>query len=239
MQEFTGRIRYVFLLLLLIICALLLLARLVYWYLADPQRFPVTTVKIVASYQHITRNQLELILAKYRNDSFYSVPVGQLEMDLRALDWSNNVVIERMWPDTLKIVLEEKEPIALWNGRLITTDGKIFSAGALTVGTNLPRLSGPQQQQIDVLQIYQKLSKLLSTYGLHAAALQLRDNQAWELELTNGVELHLGKRDLEKRVLRFCKAYPAIFADKPKQLTSVDLRYARGMAVQWKGAMNN
>ena len=98
----------------------------------------------------------------------------------------------------------------------------------------MPRLSGPAHQQIDVLQLYQKLSKLLSMYGLQAASLQLRDNQAWDLSLTNGIQLRLGKRDLEKRVLRFCKAYPAVFADKPELLTSVDLRYARGMAAQWQ-----
>ena len=44
----------------------------------------------------------------------------------------------------------------------------------------------------------------------------------------------MAKRDLEKRLLRFCRAYPAVFADKSEQLASVDLRYARGMAVQWK-----
>ena len=78
------------------------------------------------------------------------------------------------------------------------------------------------------------MSKLLSIYGLHASALQLRDNQAWELSLSNGVQIRLGKRDLEKRLTRFCKAWPAVFADKSEQLSSVDLRYARGMAVQWK-----
>ena len=89
-------------------------------------------------------------------------------------------------------------------------------------------------QQTDVLQIYQKLSKLLSIYGLHAASLQLRDNQAWELSLTNGIRLYLGKQDLEERLQRFCRAFPAIFADKPEQLLSVDLRYAHGLAVHWK-----
>ena len=46
--------------------------------------------------------------------------------------------------------------------------------------------------------------------------------------------LRLGKRDLELRLQRFCRAYPVVFADKPDELSSVDLRYARGMAVQWK-----
>ena len=102
---------------------------------------------------------------------------------------------------------------------------------------SLPHLLGPESQQKEVLQNYEKLSKLLSTYGLSASALKLRKNQAWELSLTNGILLRLGKQDMELRLRRFCKAYPAVFADKPEQLSSVDLRYARGMAVQWKQPM--
>ncbi len=81
------------------------------------------------------------------------------------------------------------------------------------------------------------MSKLLSSYGLNAVSLQLRDNQAWELSLSNGVLVRLGKRDMEQRLLRFCKVYKAYFADKGEKLSSVDLRYARGIAVQWKQQM--
>lgn len=120
----------------------------------------------------------------------------------------------------------------------MTDSGQLFKVGQDEIDASLPRLSGPIQQQADVLQIYQKLSKLLAVYGLHAASLQLRDNQAWELFLTNGIQLQLGKQDLEKRLQRFCRAYPTVFADKPEQLSSVDLRYARGMAVKWKESVN-
>lgn len=230
----TERLRYASFLTLLIICALLLSARMVYLFLADPQRFPIETVKISASYQHVTRKQLETVLANYINESFVVLPVSRLQRDLAALDWTDSVQIERIWPATLKIVLAERLPVAIWNESLMTADGQLFNIGKEQIDATLPRLSGPKQQQTDILQIYQKLSKLLSIYGLHAAALQLRDNQAWELSLANGIQLHLGKRDLEKRLTRFCRAYPVVFADKPEQLSSVDLRYARGMAVQWK-----
>lgn len=229
-----GRLRYVTFLTLLFACAFLLTARLVYLFLADAQRFPITTVKITASFQHITRKQLEEVLTNYLNSSFFSLPVRRLHADLVSLDWAEQVNIERIWPDTLKITLVEKAPIASWNDALVTAEGQLFSIGQEQAETNLPQLLGPANQQADVLQIYQKLSKLLATYGLHAASLQLRNNQAWELSLTNGIQLHLGKRDLEKRVERFCKAYLAVFADKSEQLSSVDLRYARGMAVRWK-----
>ncbi|MDP3562704.1 MAG: cell division protein FtsQ/DivIB [Legionellaceae bacterium] len=239
MGEPARRFGYTSFLTLLIACALLLIARLTYLYLADPQRFPINTIKIAANYQHITRTQLETVLSHYNSDSFISLPVAQLKDDLNNLDWADNVEIERIWPDTLKITLAEKLPIAIWNHALMTDDGQLFHVSDSDLNKQmlddaLPRLSGPEPQAPDVLQNFQKLSKLLSSYGLRAVALELRNNQAWELGLANGVQLRLGKRDLEKRVMRFCKAYAAVFADKPEQLSSVDLRYAHGMAVQWK-----
>jgi len=234
MSTDTGQLRYTSLLTFLIVCALLLTARLGYLFLADASRFPINTVKIAANYQHITRKQLEQVLANHLNASFFSLSVHRLHNDLLSLEWTDRVYIERIWPDTLKITLKEKSPVAVWNDALMTADGELFNAGKEQTDSTLPRLSGPDQQQTDVLQIYRKLSKLLSMYGLHAASLQLRDNHAWELSLTNGIQLRLGKRDLEKRLQRFCRAYPVVFADKPEQLSSVDLRYARGMAVLWK-----
>lgn len=222
-------------LVLLILCALFLTVRLVYLYSSDPQRFPISRVKISATYQHTTRKQIEEVLSGYMNQSFFSISIRHLKSDLLKLSWSDSVSIVRIWPDSLQISLVEKIPVAIWNNALMTEQGVLFNVGKDQLDLTLPKLSGPKQQQLDVLQIYKKLSKLLSVYGLHAASLQLRDNQAWELTLTNGVQLRLGKRDLEQRVLRFCRAYPAVFADKPEQLSSVDLRYARGMAVQWKG----
>lgn len=230
----NERLRYAGFLTALIVCALLLSARMVYLFLADAQRFPINTVKVVANYQHITRQQLESVLSNYLQDSFVMLPLDRLQDDLMALDWAGQVEAERVWPDILKIKLVEKNPIAIWNESLITADGTLFNRGKEQIDIVLPRLSGPEPQQADILQNYKKFSKILLVNGLSASALQLRDNQAWELSLTNGVQLYLGKRDLEKRLSRFMRAYPVIFADKPEQVSSVDLRYARGMAVQWK-----
>jgi cell division protein FtsQ len=234
MSAERDRLRYTSLLTLLIVCALFLTTRLIYLFLADAHRFPISTVKVVANYQHITRKQLEVVLSDYIDSGFFSLSVRRLQSDLLALDWSRRVYIERIWPDTLKITLEEKIPVALWNDAFMTSDGKILPLDKKETALFLPKLMGPEHQQLEVLQIYQKLSKLLLVYGLHAVSLELRENQAWEIFLTNGIQLRLGKRDLEERLQRFCRAYPVVFADKSEQLTSVDLRYARGMAVQWK-----
>jgi len=234
MDADSGRLRYASFLTVLIVVAFILAARLIYLYVADPQRFPIGTVKVVASYQHITHKQLATVLSDYLNSSFFTLSVRRLYGDLASLDWAKNVQIERIWPDTLKITLIEKIPIATWNKALITKKGEIFNEGGELTNSSLPHLSGPANQQKEVLQVYEKMSKILSTYGLHASALEWRDNHAWELTLANGVRLRLGKRDLDTRIARFCKAYPAVFAERSEQLASVDLRYPRGMAVQWK-----
>ena len=59
------RMRDQFFLSMLVVCALLLMGRLAYLYLADPINYPISTFKVEANYQHITRNCLEKILEKY------------------------------------------------------------------------------------------------------------------------------------------------------------------------------
>jgi len=219
----------------LVVCALLLAGRLVYLGISDAARFPVQTVQIEATYEHITREALEQILSPHLKQSFLILSTQTLKNELLALDWCKHVNVKRVWPGILNVKLIEHQPMAVWNDAYITSEGILFNQDKVLKGAySGAYLYGPEEQQHEVLQTYEKLSKLLLRYGLNIALLELRNNQAWELELTNGVKLRLGKQDLEPRLHRFCRAYPAVFGDKPELLSSVDLRYARGMAVQWK-----
>ncbi|MGM9452601.1 cell division protein FtsQ/DivIB [Legionella bozemanae] len=230
----SGNLRYICWLLVLSLSAIFLACRLGYYYVSDAGRFPVTTIKVAANYEHVTHKELESVLSKYLSNSFFTLSVRALESELNELSWIDTATVERVWPDTLKIRLVEKKPVAIWDNALMTEDGRLFNEGAVPEGLNLPRLKGPLSQQAEVLQVYKKLSKILSMYGLNATGLYLRENQSWVLLLGNGIKIYLGKKELEERLLRFCKAYPAVFAEKIEQLSSVDLRYPRGMAVQWK-----
>ncbi|HAT8178513.1 TPA: FtsQ-type POTRA domain-containing protein [Legionella pneumophila] len=237
MEVNSVGLRYLTIMGLLILSALLLAGRLGYLYLADAERFPITTIKVAATYEHITHKELENVLAKYLDASFFLLSVKGLQSELNSMSWIDTAYVERVWPDTLKIKLTEKKPVAIWGDALMTRDGTLFNQGSVPSGLDIPKLKGPQSQQLEVLQVYEKLSKILSSYGLNASGLYLRDNQSWVLLLNHGVKIYLGKKELEERLLRFCKAYPAVFAEKADQLAGVDLRYPRGMAVQWKQQM--
>lgn len=227
-------LKYYGVLLCLVAFAVILLGRLVYFVLSDTERFPVNTIKVAASYEHVTHKQLETVLAQHLTKSFFSLSVTKLQNDLNDIPWVESAYVERIWPDTLKIRITERHPVAYWNQSLITENGTSFSPDGVPAPTGLPRLEGPEDQYTEVLHVYQKLSKILSEYNLSAAGLKLRANHSWVLVLTSGVNVYLGKKDIDVRLVRFCKAYPAVFSAKVDQLASVDLRYPRGMAVQWK-----
>lgn len=242
MEKDRGHWHYLGVLCVLIGCALLLTARLIYAYLGDSLRFPINTVKITAAYHHITHKQLENILERYTDASFFTFPIVRLEKSLNQLNWIKRAAVERQWPDILKITLLEKEPFAFWNDKILTTDREIIAKEGFVAESFLPTLKGLDGQQKQILQVYQKLSKILTTYNLQAAVLELRPNNSWELTLANGILLRLGKQDLELRVNRFCKAYPAVFGEyigNKQALIRVDLRYPRGMAVQEKRREDN
>ena len=105
----ASGLRYVCILSLLIISALLLAGRLTYLFIADAERFPITTIKVAASYDHITHKDLENILAKHVGASFFALPVGRLQDEFSNLNWIDSAYVERVWPDTLKIKLVMKQ----------------------------------------------------------------------------------------------------------------------------------
>ncbi len=230
----SGNWRYIGLLSVLSLSALFLACRIGYYYVSDAGRFPITTIKVAANYEHVTHKELERVLAKYVRSSFFTLPIWALQAELNEMNWVDTATVDRVWPDALKIKLVEKKPVAIWGNALMTENGTLFNEGAVPADLNIPQLKGPLSQQAEVLQVYEKLSKILSSYGINATGLHLRENQSWVLLLNNGIKIYLGKKELEERLLRFCKAYPAVFAEKIEQLASVDLRYPRGMAVQWK-----
>lgn len=236
MAEIKIQRRDYLLLALLFLCACLLLGRIAYIYIADMSRYPIRTVKITGHFQSISKEKIAAKFNEYLpHHSFFTLPIQTIQRELATWPWVHQAAIARVWPDTITVKLTEEMPIAIWNHTILTQSGKILYSGSPEdTRQSLPILFGPEDQAQEVLHVYQKISKILANYNLYAKSIQKRNNQAWEVTLTPDVILRLGKQDLEARVIRFCKAYPAVFAKKLEQVASIDLRYQQGMAVQWK-----
>lgn len=218
----------------LTIFALILFARLVITIIADPQFFPINSLKIEASYQYLSREKIQEIIAPYLAQSFLVFSERKLKNDFKKNPWVEYIEIQKVWPDHVIVQIKERFPVAVWNNMLLSEKGELFKVDKMDLFADLPRFYGPQYQQTDVLHIYEKLSKLLKDQDLFISKIWLRNNQSWEIALSNGVMIKLGKTDIENRLKRFCEVYPKLFAATFDHVSSIDLRYSKGIAVKWE-----
>lgn len=214
--------------------ACILIIRLLMVIISDSNLFPINHLKIEASYKNITRSEIQNIISPYMQKSFLTFSVRNVEDDFKNNSWVESISIEKKWPDSINIKIIERIPVAIYNNMILSEKADLFKAKDMKKLSYLPHFIGPKNQQKDILQIYEKLSKLLVSKGLFITSMWLRDNQACEIILQNGVKLRLGKQNIEERLLRFIQVYPKLFAKRFDQISAIDLRYASGIAVDWK-----
>jgi cell division protein FtsQ len=203
--------------------------------LDNPYSFPITTVQVKGDYSHVSNQQLEKIITPYLHASFFGLHSFNLQHALQQIPWVGPVNVRRVFPGTVEITVNEKQPVLVWNNtQLLTAQGVAFSPAANTFPKNLPALNGPGDEQQNMLQTQQQLNQLLQPLQLSVQQLVLSDRRAWTMVLNNGITVTLGKQNIWPRMQQFVAVYPKVVGNKAKRAISVDLRYPNGFTVQWK-----
>jgi cell division protein FtsQ len=57
---------------------------------------------------------------------------------------------------------------------------------------------------------------------------------AWEMTLGNGVEIRLGRREIDERTALFLDVVAGIVAGRAAEIDFVDMRYSNGFTIGWK-----
>lgn len=199
-----------------------------------PGLFPLHSVRLDAPPQRVVP---EDILQKVRgevNGNFFTVDIERLRVSLEQLPWVRSVSIRREFPDRLTVQLEEHSALARWNGALlVNTYGEVFDAQS---EQTLPAFVGQDGDSQEIAQHYDKFGEQLQPLRLRVAQIALSPRHAWQLHLSNGMVLELGREEMEQRLARFVEVYPYSLAALEGSVRYVDLRYRNGFALG--GAFN-
>lgn len=203
------------------------------WFASD--RWPIRMLKVEAPYRHVSADQIRAVVAPYLHKGFFATRLDGVQQAVVALPWVASAEARKVWPDTLILRVQERQPVAHWNGdELIGRDGSVFRAPGAGQLTGLPELSGAEDRESDVLAFYRRVSAQFAAIGLKVAGVDLSGRDSWRLKLGNGAELVIGNVDPEQRLKRFLQTYPRLVQDGGgKTFSRVDLRYANGYAVRW------
>jgi len=201
--------------------------------LADPMTLPIKEVRVVGKLRHITPTMVEQALMPIVTGGLLRVDLRAVQQAALTLPWVADAQVRRLWPETLRIVIAEQEPVARWlPGGLVNRDGVLFTPDPATYPENLPGLRGSEPALM--LQHLRRLDQVFAFLNLTVTTLEVDERRAWAITLSNNIQLLLGKKDLDNRLARFLRIYPSALASQAERILRIDLRYSNGFAVAWK-----
>ncbi|HIV69616.1 MAG TPA: cell division protein FtsQ/DivIB [Candidatus Aquabacterium excrementipullorum] len=180
--------------------------------------------------------------------SFFMVDLGRARAVFESVPWVRRALVRRVWPNELRVTLEEHKPAAYWrhedrDDQLVNQQGEVFDANLGDVEDEpLPALQGPVHATADqarlMLTMLRKLQPALAPLESDIDTVQLTDRGSWTVKLENDAVIELGRGETDElvaRAERFVRTLPQLRQQYSAPLAYADLRYPQGYAVRLKG----
>lgn len=197
-------------------------------------RWPIRWLEINGSFQRVSAEQLRASLTPLIAASFFTIDLQTLREAAGRNSWVSAVQIQKRWPDTVVVKVEEFVPFAHWNqGQLISSRGEAFTVPDADGIQGLPWLHGPSDQLDLVLKNWTESNHELLGAGLEIQQITLDQRGAWSLVLNNGTSVQLGRDAAWERLQRLMRGWDALLQGQVAPPRVVDLRYTNGFAVLW------
>lgn len=196
---------------------------------------PIEEITFKGRFKNISHAQLENVIAKHLKNNFLMVNLEVIQKDIETLPWVYRASVRRKWPTGLYVEFMEQVPVARWGKTAwLNNRGDIVNLENNRHGeTGLPTVIGPEKDSAQLLQTFISYQKQFLSVGLSLSKLAVSERNSFRLSTVSGVDIILGKRDVNSRLARFLKVFPETLANHQGAFSRVDLRYTNGFAVLW------
>jgi cell division protein FtsQ len=195
---------------------------------------PVRRVLVEGAFQRVSPPEIESAVVEVVKGGLASVDLDQVRDSIERIEWVDRAVVQRRWPDAIRVLVTEQVAAARWNeAGLLNARGELFIRNARYVPPELPLLQGPEGSEGMVAQLYLDSQGKLLEAGLRLTGVRLDERGAWELELANGVTVKLGRQAVTDRLDRFIRLASPLVAKRLAEIRYVDMRYTNGFSVGW------
>jgi cell division protein FtsQ len=209
--------------------------------------FAIARITVQGDTVHNNEVTLRANVASRLHGNFFTLDLGQARAAFEAVPWVRKAVVQREFPNQLRVNLQEHRSAGLWGAdsesRLVNTFGEVFEANAADAESeDLPRLMGPEGQGLQVLEAYRSLNALFTPMDASIEELELTGRGGWRMHLDGGAVIEMGRGtlpELTARVKRFTETYTQVLSAYQRtgldRVESVDLRHNEGYAIRLRG----
>ena len=231
---------------LMVIGVLLMLGLALTTWVARWPLFALSGITITGEVRHTNQVTLKANVTPKLNGHFFSINLEQTRQVFLQMPWVRNALVEREFPNRLRVHLEEHRPVAYWgpasDERLLNSHGEIFSANLGELDDDhLPRLSGPDNQSLLVLQAFEALQQPFRDLGLEIASLELSPRGSWRVRSEKGATIEMGRgtpAEIQRKFMGFAQTLPEASQRWGRRLNALewaDLRHEGGYALRLRG----
>lgn len=208
------------------------------WHYRDQVLFPIKHIDVQGHFDRVKSENLQAVFAAHASGSLVLISPYHLTEALLQVPWVDQVSVQRVWPSTLRVVIEQKDPVARFGEiRLLSNHSVLFTPPDMKGTEDLPNIDGPENRANQLWQTYLAFEKILLPLDLHILRLEVSPRLSYSLVLNNGITVYLGSVDMMQRLALFARVYPKSLRPRLAQIEYVDMRYSSAMAVGWKAAV--
>lgn len=180
--------------------------------------------------------------------TFFTMDLGRARTVFETLPWVRRAVVQREFPNRLRVLLQEQKAVAYWGAEgedsLVNSFGEEFEANVGEVDQeSLPRFTGPEGQAAAMLTMYQALARRFEPMDMVIEQLDLTHRGGWRTRLDSGAVIELGAGPMAEvlgRTDRFLKTVTQVtsrYGRTVQALETADLRHKDGYAIRVEGVI--
>ena len=98
----------------------------------------------------------------------------------------------------------------------------------------LPLLNGPEDRSYEVAQRFISIQQRLIPFGLDLREMNLDERGAWEMTLSNGISIRIGRRNISEKFDFFIDVVANFILSQDTAISFIDMRYDNGFSVSHK-----
>ncbi len=203
---------------------------------------PVKSIEVMGPMQRVSVVEIEDVIESEIEAGFFASDLTQMRGRIQSLQWIDQAAVARRWPNRIAISVTEQIPAAVWGeSGLMNVRGELFvQTGAQHMPAELPRLSGPEHRSAEVARRYLDIRRRLVPAGIDVKRVSVNARGSWEITLSNGINVRLGRRSVDERTELLVSVVADIVTARAAEIDFVDMRYSSGFTIGWKdGALSN
>ena len=175
---------------------------------------------------HLNQKDILKTINYYNKKNIFNVNLKNIYNEIKQNTWVEEVSIKKIYPNTLKIDLIEKEPIAIWQNKsayhLITKNGEIIlEANLNNFKKHLPIIIGKNAHKnvysiLQILNIDKNLTK-------NIWSLTFVNERKWDIHFNQGLTIRLPSTSVKEawgKIILLSEKFNILSLD----LTELDLR---------------